>query len=81
MPVSTLTSKGQTTIPREVREFLGVAAGDRLDFVPQSDGTVVLRAATVDVAALRGILHRKGRTVVPLAQMDRIIRDRAGRRR
>jgi len=81
MPVSTLTSKGQTTIPKEVRELLGVAAGDRLDFIPQADGTVVLRAATVDVAVLRGILHRQGRKAVPLAEMDRVIRDRAGRRR
>ncbi len=81
MPVSTVTSKGQTTIPKAVREFLRIDAGDRLDFIPQSDGTVLLRAATVDVSALRGLLHRKGIKPVPLADMDRAIRERARRRR
>jgi antitoxin PrlF len=81
MPVSTLTSKGQTTIPKEVRDFLRIAAGDRLDFVPQADGTVTLRAATVEVAALKGILHRQGMEAVSLAEMERAVRDRAGRRR
>ncbi len=81
MPVSTLTSKGQTTIPKAVRELLKIDSGDRLDFIPQPDGSVLLRAATVDVSALRGMLHRKGMRPVPLADMDRAIRERAGRRR
>lgn len=81
MPVSTLTSKGQTTIPKAVRELLRLESGDRLDFIPQDDGSVLLRAATVDVAALRGILHRKGMKAVSLADRDGAIRERARRRR
>ena len=81
MPVSTLTSKGQTTVPKAVREFLKIESGDRLDFIPQPDGSVLLRAATVHISTLRGMLHRKGMKPVPLADMDRAVRDRAGRRR
>ena len=61
MPIATLTSKGQTTIPREVREFLKLRPGDRLEFKLHPDGrTVTLVAANVHVASLRGILNRRG---------------------
>ena len=73
MPVATLTSKGQTTIPKEIRELLGLSPGDKLDFVVESDGRVVLRPATLDVRALRGMLRSKARKPVSLEQMDRAI--------
>lgn len=81
MPRSSLTSKGQTTIPREVRTHLGVQMGDQLDFVIQPDGTVVLKAGTVQVSALRGILHRKGMRVVSVVEMNAAIHRRFGARR
>lgn len=40
MSTSTLTSKGQITLPKEVRAHLGVAEGDRLDFIIGVDGSV-----------------------------------------
>jgi len=43
MSVSTLTSKGQTTIPRDVREAAGLRTGDRLHFTVLDDGTIILR--------------------------------------
>jgi antitoxin PrlF len=61
MPTATLTSKGQTTIPREVREFLKLKTGDKLEFRLNSDGsTVTLTAANIDILALKGILKREG---------------------
>jgi AbrB family looped-hinge helix DNA binding protein len=57
MAVATLTSKGQTTIPKEIRDLLGLAPGDKLDFVVETDGRVVLRPATRDVRELRGMLR------------------------
>ena len=61
MPVATLTSKGQTTIPREVREFLKLKPGDRLDFKVNRDGkTVTLTAANIHVSSLKGILKHEG---------------------
>lgn len=81
MAVSTLTSKGQTTIPKEIRELLGLAPGDKLDFVVEGDGRVVLRPATLDVRSLRGLLHQKGRKPVSQEQMDEAIAAGAQRSR
>ena len=81
MAVSTLTSKGQTTIPKEIRELLGLEAGDKLDFVVEADGRVVLRPATLDARSLRGLLARKGRKPVSLEDMDRAIAEGALRSR
>jgi antitoxin PrlF len=81
MAVATLTSKGQTTIPKEIRDLLGLAPGDKLDFVVESDGRVVLRPATLDVRQLRGLLRRRGKKPVSLEQMDRAIAQGASRGR
>ena len=53
MPTATLTSKGQLTLPKTIRDRLRLGAGDRVDFVIKDDGTIVLRPATVDVRELR----------------------------
>ncbi len=79
MPGATLTSKGQLTLPKQIRDFLHLGPGDRLDFLIKDDGTVVLRPATLDVRALRGILHRKGMRVVSVEEMNAAIRKRGGR--
>ena len=49
MTVATLTSKGQTTIPKQVREHLKLNPGDKLDFVIEPEGRVVIRPAKLDV--------------------------------
>jgi AbrB family looped-hinge helix DNA binding protein len=56
MSESTVTSKGQVTIPADIRRSLGLNAQDRLSFTPMPDGTVVLRAKTRSVMDLRGVL-------------------------
>jgi AbrB family looped-hinge helix DNA binding protein len=81
MAVATLTSKGQTTIPKEIRDLLGLAPGDKLDFVVESDGRVVLRPATLDVRQLRGLLRRRGKKPVSLEEMERAIAQGASRGR
>lgn len=53
--VSTITSKGQVTIPKDVREHLGISTNDRIAFVIEDDGTVRLHALQYPtVASLRG---------------------------
>lgn len=69
---STLTSKGQTTIPKEVREYLHLKPGDRMEFVIEPDGRVVLLPATLDVIELKGILPTSARPVT-LEEMDEAI--------
>jgi antitoxin PrlF len=63
MPQATLTTKGQITIPKEVRERLGVVAGDRLDFVEQERGVYKVVAATRDVRQLKGMVPKPAKPV------------------
>ena len=72
MPIeATLTSKGQATIPKEIRDCLGMKPGDRIVFTLLSNGTVVIRAKTRRVGDLAGVLYRKGRKRVPIDEMSR----------
>ncbi|HNQ56974.1 MAG: type II toxin-antitoxin system PrlF family antitoxin [Zoogloeaceae bacterium] len=68
---ATLTSKGQTTIPKEIRDSLAMKAGDRMTFTLMPDGTVVMRVKSRSVAELAGALHRKGRKSLPVGQLSR----------
>jgi AbrB family looped-hinge helix DNA binding protein len=80
MPTSTMSSRGQSVIPKAIRERLGLQPGDAVDFVVQDDGDVVLRPALEDVRRLKGILRRAGRAPVTVQEMNRVIRERRGRR-
>jgi antitoxin PrlF len=68
---ATLTSKGQTTIPKPIRDHLGIKAGDRMTFTLMPDGVVVMRVKNKHVSDLAGLLHRKGRKAVPIGQLSR----------
>jgi antitoxin PrlF len=59
MPTATVTSKGQVTIPREVRRQMGVSAGDRIDFVRMEDGHFAVVPASHSIRSLKGILPRR----------------------
>ena len=59
MATATMTSKGQMTLPKEVRDDLDLKPGDKLDIVKQGS-TYVLRPRNVRAADLYGILHRPG---------------------
>ena len=79
MPKATLTSKGQLVIPKAIREHLGLGPGDKLDFILQDNGDVLIRPAVEDVRRLKGLLHRPGRSPVSAEAMNRAIRQRGGR--
>ncbi|HEV3111431.1 MAG TPA: type II toxin-antitoxin system PrlF family antitoxin [Candidatus Binataceae bacterium] len=79
MAVSTITSKGQTTIPGEIRRHLKLKPGDRLEFVVEPDGKVVLVPATVDIAELKGMLAPAPRRM-SLEEMEQTIRKRGAKR-
>ena len=68
---STLTSKGQTTIPKGIRDKLAMKPGDRLTFTLVPDGTVLMRVKNKSVLGLAGMLRRKGRKPVPIDQLSR----------
>ena len=67
---ATLTSKGQTTIPKEIRDGLGMKPGDRMTFTLMPDATVVMRVKSKAVAELAGLLHKKGRKPIPTEQIS-----------
>jgi antitoxin PrlF len=67
---ATLTSKGQTTIPKEIRDSLGMKPGDRMTFTLMHDSTVVMRVKSKSVTELAGMLHKKGRKPVPVEQLS-----------
>lgn len=71
MQESTVTIKGQTTLPRDVRAALGLTAGDRVRYVIL-DGEVRLLKAR-PLASLAGLLARKGQGAVTLEAMDAAI--------
>jgi AbrB family looped-hinge helix DNA binding protein len=68
---ATLTSKGQTTIPKEIRDSLGMKAGDRMTFTLMPDAIVVMRVKSKSITELAGLLHKKGRKTVPVEQLSR----------
>jgi len=68
---ATLTSKGQTTIPKEIRDSLRMKAGDRMTFTLMPDATVVMRVKSKSITELAGVLHKKGRKTVPVEQLSR----------
>jgi AbrB family looped-hinge helix DNA binding protein len=68
---STLTSKGQTTIPKDIRDSLGIKSGDRMTFTLMPDGTVLLRVKNKSIMSLAGSLRKKGRRPLPVGQLSR----------
>jgi AbrB family looped-hinge helix DNA binding protein len=69
--ISKLTAKGKTTIPKPIRDSLGMKAGDRITFTLMPNGTALMRVKTKSVLDLAGGLHKKGRKAVPLEQLSR----------
>jgi antitoxin PrlF len=63
MASSKITSKGQVTVPKAIRDALGVGPGDRLAFRIEEDGRVLVEPETVDPRTLRGVLTPRRRGV------------------
>jgi AbrB family looped-hinge helix DNA binding protein len=71
MSTAAMTSKGRTTIPKDIRDGLGLKARDRLHFTLLPDGTVIMRAKTRSLGDLYGALHKPGRKPLSVADMKR----------
>ncbi len=69
MSTATITSKGQLTLPKEVRDDLQLREGDRVSF-EKVDGRYVLRPQNKSVMDLAGILHRPGEKSMSVEEMD-----------
>lgn len=67
---TTMTSKGQVTVPREIRDRLGLKSGDKMVFTMLSDGTVVMRPKIRRLSELAGTLTRPGQPTVAIEDMN-----------
>ncbi len=72
MTTATVTTKGQLTLPKDVRTALGVGPGDRVDFVQMEDGNFAVMPATQSVKKLKGLIAKPSKPVT-LADMDAAI--------
>ena len=69
---ATLTSKGQVTVPKAIRDKLDLVAGDRIDFILDENGDLGVRATTASVTKLKGMVPRPS-SPARLADMDKAI--------
>ncbi|HEY0510677.1 MAG TPA: AbrB/MazE/SpoVT family DNA-binding domain-containing protein [Thermoanaerobaculia bacterium] len=70
MPTSTVTSKGQITLPKEVRDHFHLKAGDQVEFQIDPGGRVEVRPVSSSILSLFGILHRPGTGAATVKEMD-----------
>jgi AbrB family looped-hinge helix DNA binding protein len=70
---ATLTSKGQITLPKEIRERLGLDAGSMLDFQILADNTITARQVLPDARRIRGLLKSPHATPPTVEQMDEAV--------
>ena len=68
---ATVTSKGQTTIPKKIRDSLQIKAGDRITFTLMPDGVVLMRVKNRHILDVAGKLHKPGRKALPIKQLAR----------
>ena len=70
---ATLTSKGQLTLPKEIRDCLNLEAGAILDFQIQSDNTITARHVQPDARRIRGLLRSPQAGPLTFEQMDEAV--------
>ena len=81
MPTATVTSKGQITIPKTVRDLLQIETGDEVDFLVNDQGDVVMRPVSIDIAELRGFLKRSRKRGITVETMNTaIVRQHSSKR-
>ncbi len=73
MAFATITSKGQVTIPKAVRNSLHLKAGDKLEFIVNQEGGLLVRPVSKRIDDVYGKLHRKGMRPVSVEEMDEAV--------
>ncbi|MCC6193841.1 MAG: AbrB/MazE/SpoVT family DNA-binding domain-containing protein [Burkholderiales bacterium] len=67
---ATVTSKGQVTLPKAIRDRLGIRAGSRLKFEVTADGRLTVTPARRGADSLFGVLHRPRTKPATVKEMD-----------
>ena len=76
MPVATMTNKGQITIPKEIRDMLGLQSGDKLEFSYKKGGRLIVRPLKKKVDDLYGKLFQPERESLSTDAINDAIRSR-----
>ena len=76
MALATLTTKGQVTIPKEVRDSLKLHTGDKLEIIVTENQEAIIRPVSKKVDDIFRKLHKPGQKAVPLAEIDNAISKR-----
>jgi len=74
MATATMTTKGQITIPKVVRDKLKLAAGDKVEFVLSDKKEALIRPVSKRVDDVFGLLHKPDRKTVSVEKMNEGIR-------
>lgn len=72
--IGTLTSKGQTTIPAEIREYLGLQPGDKIRYI-RRDNEVVIKAKNRRAVEFAGLLYDPDRPALSIEELEQAIQD------
>jgi len=78
MATATVTSKGQITIPIEVRKKLGLRPGDRVDFIEGENGVFILNPKKRSIMDLHGAIKWEGKPVTIEEMNETIAKGWAG---
>ncbi len=76
MALATLTTKGQVTIPKEIRDSLKLHTGDKIEIIVTENMEAIIRPVSKKVDDIFGRLHSPEQKAVPLAEIDNAIRKR-----
>lgn len=76
MTIATLTTKGQVTIPKEIRDFLCLYPGDKIEIIITKEREAIIRPISKKVDDIFCKLYTPGRKAVSLEEMDSAIKKR-----
>jgi len=72
--ISTVTQKGQVTIPKDVRDSLHLVTGDKVEFIRNDQGEIVIKPVTRKVGEVAGLLSQyKKSTPATIDEMDQAV--------
>ena len=78
MPTATMTSKGQITIPKSIRDAFSIKPGDRIEFFIDDQGRLVVWPITQQISSIKGIVDYSG-PAVSVEDMNKVIQSRGGK--
>ena len=76
MALATITTKGQVTIPKKIRETLRLNTGDKIEFILTDNKQAIIKPVSLKVDDVYGKLHDPHRKPVSIETMDTVIREK-----